>query len=197
MKKRIIISSVAIILGILWILRYNSLNSFYQNNYGIVHETYQMGETVEFGQDYIYGEQVEGYTFTAEKAELLTYSKFMSKYGINTSDVEKNDLIVCDITVKVSNLGSTAPGVYIPYLTLYGADFQVGWSDELLNIANPFLQGNLGFSLYDGETCTIQLAYGLSRNSFTDRTWRSLDQTQFWMRLTDYPTEKRIAIAFS
>lgn len=194
-KTWLIILIGTVLLGV-YSFRVYALNKDYERNYGITDKVYDIGEMVPFGEDISVGNEIlDGYSIRVDKVECMNIKDFMKKYRI-TADmlIEAAPERVFAVDISIKNENSQAEGVYLPDIILHGVDFYVDWNTELINYANPELDGALGVSVTSGKEAVIHMAYNLRKMHFTNRTWNNIDNEEFWMQLTVSPNRKEIKL---
>ena len=112
MKKRsIIIGIFIVLLCAAWVWRYTTLNHVYKNLCA-QKELHEIGDVVPFGQDYIGGARIDGYSLRVDQFDIVDFDEYIS--GSNLVDIDDypshpEKLALTYITL--SNENSDAEGV--------------------------------------------------------------------------------------
>jgi hypothetical protein len=190
------------------------LRRYLDENYGRKTEYYQMGETVDFGDNYQTAlgenpETLEGYSMSVDDAQVMTYGEFLAFIGQteesmeNTYGIEAEDMAekICLLTVTLANTDSTAQGVSLEYIYCYGDTYDMYYDSTLTTLANDFMREDyltsgqadiMGLYLDPGKTSTVYIAFDFARGYFSDKHWERLDEETLWLKITSHPEEKII-----
>ncbi len=182
-----------------WWIRFDSLNAYCREQFGTVTQEYQIGETVEYGDDFVSSElQHKNCSITASSAEFLSLTDFLRKYDCELwSGAEQVSDVIADITILISNASDEDLKMFFFELPLHGYSFQTYCDAELMNVSNPWLDassGKNGFAVRPGETGVVHLAYRIFRTYMDGSVWNLAAPEPLWIHLTDFPTEKEIRI---
>lgn len=186
--KCICVLLVIPLLASVWGYRYRTLNRYYEGLSNVTEETFEIGEEIEFGVDYIdYGLKADGYSICVDKFEVLDYDVFKELYGSSCKSNGRVPDKLALVSITLRNHGSSDDGVPLAELELFGVDELIFMDYELLQNLNPVLQGNLGISLADNTEFKLLLPYGLYQNNFGSETWDKIDQYDFFLQVTTHP----------
>lgn|GEM_PF-6040604 len=194
-KTWFIILIGAVILG-LYIFRVYALNKDYERVHGITDKEYNISEMVPFEEDISVGNEIlDGYSIRVDNAEYMDIKEFMKKYAI-TGDmlIEAAPERVFAVDISIKNESSQAEGIYLPDIILHGVDFYVDWNAELIDLANPELDGVLGVTVASEKEAVIHMVYNLRKMHFTNAVWDNMDKEEFWLQLTVSPNRKEIKL---
>lgn len=197
--KSVICLAVVIVVITVAAIRFNKLNSFFNENYGISYAEYGMNEIVDFGEDLINFELLSGYSIRIDDAHIIDYEEYVDFLGVTRSNLTETNPPekVCIVAATIFNEYSDAQGVFLPYITLYGVDFFTDWNSELIDLANPVLDGALGIALSPCTSYTVYIVYNLREDQFTSKTWDNIENEQFMLQLTQNPISKSIKLMIS
>ena len=196
-KNKVVIIVIVTVL-LVWVLQYCSLNSYYKSLSNNVSEIYQTGDVVLFGADYINkGMQASGYAIRVNSFRIECYQDYI----ISTNLTIDSPRIIPDklalVEILVINQDSSAEGIMLTEFSLHGVDNYVGINRELFSALNPGLAGNYGIHLEPGEEYTIILPYNLIASQFGTGDWYNINEYQFYLHITSYPTEKDIRLTLA
>jgi len=190
---RTLIILVALLLAVGWVWRYNALNTFYNSLYENNKLTYRMGEVVPFGDDRLeMGISTKGYSIRLDNFVIMELSDFLSMLSIPEETINTKPDKVAVAYATLFNENSKAPGIMLNDFTLHGIDNYADVDWELVRISNPILSEGYGISLSPKTEFQIILPFGLHRMYFGTDTWCQLEQYDFYLHITSYPTEKDI-----
>lgn len=166
---------------------------------------YEMGETVEFTDDYISrpSDSLKGYTINIKSASLISSEDYMEKYGISEEDFpfseEEIASYVIDLEAEISNIDSEKrinPTFHTVLVTesntltveqnLFGAMYE---QNDLIQTIH----------LKKGETMIYHLPYcynGTENIPFFD-TYEFLKNSKYVYLLSKYPTERYINVSIT
>lgn len=195
-KKRWICAfAAAIILVGLGYWRYRAINKRFAEFSDNQTVFYPRDTVLPFGEDYLdYNQQASGYTIAVTDYRILDYTDFCKESGFQSEGEKMLPDRVALVTVTLCNAAGGEPGVALSNILLHGVDFNLGLNWDMLEYLNPILEGYMGISLSQGETCTLVLPYGAFKERFNSRTWDRFDETPLYLKVTSYPTEKNIVI---
>lgn len=172
--------------------------------------TYEIGEEVVIGDNIFLDDfdNMVGYTVTVNKAEILSYNDFMTKYNYNGDDLQfdKNDYfypeMVYDLNLTVKNTNQTDDplehsGIHFLNYYLIGNSIQLGVSNELYLIANPGLRYGVieGFRLQPDSEMDFNLPFYFSPSrSINPIQTKTVTNEQIHLVVSMYPNLNRILI---
>lgn len=178
-----------------WTWRYISLNQYYEGISDSTQVVYSIGESVQFGEDYIdYKLTADGYSIRIDDFVIVNADKLSDMVEIDTTQLESVPDRIALVSITVMNEGSTAVGVPLTELELYGVDEWLFAEYELLDLMNPVLEGNSGISLADGTSYQVVLPYGLYENRFSNYSWNHMDHYELFLQVTTHPTRKIVKL---
>ena len=222
MKKRILVCclGVAVLAVAATAIAQVRLSRYLEENYGRRYEYYQIGDVVEFGDNYQfvagYGDSLDGYSIQVDAAEVLTYEEFLERAGQTeerAATLLKNIYSlpekVCLISTTLSNKDSNARGVSLSDLYCTGDTYDMYFDSALTIVANSFLleaqQKNLeeadgfvsvnGVYLDPGESTTVYLVYDFTKSFFTAQHWESLSDETLQLQITNTPVTKVVELS--
>ncbi len=214
-KLCIIILAVVLLIGTT-VIRNRQITQMLDTGYGFEVRYHEMGEIVPYGDNYAdyTGEILDGYSVRADKAEVLTYEKFIERFGQtsesaaallgDTSGLPEKILLV---TTTFFNEDSDAEGPYLENITCDGTQFRLNLDAPLTILANDFLLNAynenlsshygdaLGIFLRQGSSNTINIVYDYNRSEFTSRGWERLDEEPMYLSITWHPVSERITLS--
>lgn len=197
MKSRKIywIVCVVFLLTIGWFWRYSSLNRYYRSLSDKSRETYQIGEIVPFGTDFMDKDMcVDGYSIRVNKFEIEDYDSYLASAPFTLENAATSPDKVALVYVTLLNENSNAEGVMLTELKLHGIDNYSGLNWDILLAANPVLKGNYGIRLSTGTEYDLVIPFDLDQTYYGAYTWKHLDEYELFLRITAFPTEKDIQV---
>lgn len=165
-------------------------------------EHYQMGETVDFTDDFYYKktENFKGYQINVKSATLMTAQEFIEKHNLDESTMLFPDIplhnYVIDLEADFTNTLSDNSGIYFINLTLYTEDSMCNVDDNLWSMIRPEQMGQAAFSVKCGTTKTINIPYcynGTTSIPFFDE-YNFFKNAEYKLCLSQFPTERYIDI---
>ncbi len=194
-KKYVIWLLVAAVLSGLWFWRYTTMNAYYDSLNRVVEKEYLSGEYVPFEDDYISGEDtLDGYFVRVDGFELLEFEELCSRTGMTGEGIYSPPERVVLVTVTLKNETNAEDAVPLTSLVLHGIDSVVGLNWDLMADLNPKLEGNSRVRLREGQEFQVVLPYNLRKNLFSSYTWNHMENYDWFLRITVWPTEKDIKI---
>lgn len=184
-----------ILLVVGWCWRFASLNHFYWGISKQKTEVYDSHEMVWFEDDYLDKDlQADGYGIRVDGFTIENYQEYMDTNHYPIPDGEKPPQRIVLVTVTLYNENSTANGVMLPELMLHGIDSYSNVDWDVLYAANPVLNDKPGINLKQGRECTLVLPFPLFEKLYNGQTWDNIDDYEFFLRITFYPTAKDIRL---
>lgn len=196
-KKRFwLILSAAVVVIFVWVIRYKAINQDYRQRWSAnTEKTYSVGEIVPIASDFVgYNLAAEGYMLQVNSFEIVDYNTYTSALAYDGADRSRIPDKVALVSITVSQQDSNAEGFPLTELSLYTTDMLMNMDWDLLEVANPILDGATGIRLQDGASCDILLPFDLYRYLFTSSEWNNLEQSSIWLRVTNYPTRKIVQV---
>lgn len=193
-KKTIFAVIVILLVSVLWLWRYTTLNQYYQelNQSSVV--CYQMDDEVPFGTDYIeWNVPANGYYISVDGFEILDYQEYLDAAPFDLEPVLESDGIAL-VHITLRNENSTDPGIFLSDFSLHGIDSVQGMDWQILTAANPILNGGHGIQLKQGTQEQFVLPFYIRKDSLGSDTWNSLEDYTFYLRVTSFPTQKDIEL---
>lgn len=195
-RKCLFLSAVFLLLSVVWTWRYFSMNAYYDNISTITSEIYEMHEEVPFSSDWIQmNMSADGYSLTVNRFEIVEYEDYLEAFGFSVDNPYPPEKLAL-VHVTLHNKNSDAEGVMLTELQLGGIDSIMGMDWDILTEANPILERNFGICLPVETECNLILPYDLYSANFGSATWRNIEEYNFLLRLTIWPTEKKIALKY-
>ena len=197
MKKRLrLLGSVILLLLVVgaWVWRYVTMNRYYDELSNSDYQLYQMGELVPYEDDGTdFYTDMNGYYVQAEAFEIRDYHEYVQKMGLTINDpYAPQKLALISLTFK--NEGCDGGLISLPALYLRNIDTVSVLDWNVAVAANPILQGNLDFSLKKGSTCQVVVPFGLMEQQYTKYSWDNLDNSEFYLQVTNLLTKKEIQV---
>ncbi len=184
------IISALLILAYMW--RYRAVNQELQ---AAPVQEYSMGEEVEMEQDILINYTMEGYSIKVNQAEVLSYEEFLEKYDAEDEYTHVPDKVY-DVEVTLRNIDAKeGTGINLSELYIQGAAVCEGVNIDLLNQANPDLNGAYAIALRESSALTLHLPFNLYEEHFKKSVWRNLDEFPMNFVATLYPTKKVIHLS--
>ncbi len=195
MKKRsIIVGILIVLLCAAWAWRYTTLNHVYKNLCA-QKELHEIGDVVPFGQDYIGGACIDGYSLRVDQFDIVDFGEYISSSDlVDVDDYPSHPEKLALTYITLFNGSSDAEGVMLTDLALHGVDNYVGLDWELLTKLNLVLQGNFGIHLSPNTEYQLVLPFDLQKAFFGSDTWRHLDKYSMYLHMTSFPMEKDIKV---
>lgn len=198
-RKRYFLLIGVLLLGLLlvagWCWRFSSLNRFYWDISKQKIAVYGTHEMVWFEDDYLEKDlQADGYGIRVDNFSIESYQEYMNANNYPIPEGEKPPQRIALVTVTLYNENSTANGVMLPELMLHGIDSYSNVDWDVLYAANPVLNNKPGINLKQGSECTLVLPFPLFEKLYNAQTWDNMDDYEFFLRITFYPTAKDIRL---
>lgn len=195
-RKFWIIFCIAVVLASAWTIRYKAVNRDYRQRWSAnTEEIFAFGETVPVGTDFMGSKiQAEGYELTVTDFEIVDYGEYTSALDYSGADRRRLPDRIALVGISLSQHDSQAEGFPLTELVLYTVDvlFNVDW--ELLDVINPGLEGSSGIRLQDGASFDVVLPFDIYRYRFSASEWDELEQSDIWLKVTNYPARKIIHV---
>lgn len=197
-KKYFIIALAILIIGSLWIVRFKSLNLYWQTTKprGAKTTIYQIGDTVEFEKNSITkGSTAEGCTICVENCQFVNYLTYLEENNIVSPyklQYSPSKLVILDVTLV--NDSSTEKGFSIYNFMGYGIDQELPMDWPVLAEINPNLTDYGTISLAPGESVSLTFPFALYETMFSRGTWKNFDQYKLFLKVTSSPVTKLIQI---
>lgn len=186
---------LVVLLAAGWYWRFSNLNRFYWSLSQQKTQVYNFQEMVWFEDDYLDKDlQANGYGIRVDNFTIQNYQAYMAENDYSVPEGENPPQKIALVTVTLYNEDSTADGVMLPELMLHGVDSYSNLNWDLLYAANPVLKNKLGIHLEQGRECTLLLPFPLFEKLYSSKTWKTLDDYEFFLRITYYPTAKDIRL---
>lgn len=193
-KKVILLCTVALLLAAAWTWRYITLNQYFQSLSKRQIAEYALGETVEFGTDFIEdGISAEGCTIQVEHFEIADYESYLKKIGYIDDNVGRRPEKLALVTI-VLTCGEKPADIFLPEFCIHGIDTIATVDDSLISPVNGFPEYMNAVYLEPGRSYRLTLPYPLHSYLFGSDTWKNMDKYTFWFRATSYLTEKDIRL---
>lgn len=194
-KRRLILFVVLLAAAVCWFWRYRSLNTYYQSLSTQQTVCYPMGEKVPFGEDYLEKDMnAAGYYIQVNRFEILSYEEYTATLDAPLSRRGDPPERIAMVYITLYNEDSTQDGVMLTELTLHGVDSLSSLDWDALLASNPVLEGSFGISLVPGASYDLVLPYSLFESSYSIYTWNHLEDYEFFLRITAFPTAKDLAV---
>lgn len=195
LRKRWGIFVALIIAALLWSWRYTSLNAYYDSINTVEEKVYQKGAFVPFGDDYTFGDTtLDGYSIRVDGIEIMEFQAFCQVAGVTEDDVSSVPDRVALVTITLFNESNDTDAVALVDFNLHGVDSTVGMNWELLSKLNPVLEGIFMVRIEKGAQYQFVLPYNINQRYFGSYTWNNMDNYDWFLRITTWPTKKDIAI---
>jgi hypothetical protein len=135
---------------------------------------------------------MEGYSVSVNQAEVLSYKEFLKKYNAEDEYSYVPDKIY-DVEVTLRNIDAEdETGVNLAEFYVQGLAVCVGLDTNLLDQANPDLNGVFAIALRKDSSITIHMPFGLYEENFKKDVWNNLNDFNMYFVATLYPTKKII-----
>lgn len=193
--KNWIICAVILLLTVVWVWRYMTLNAYYES-ISLLEEKqrYAIGDIVPYESDRSgSGAILDGYSLRVNSIEMMDYDDYLASVSYPTEDLRTHPDKVALVQVTLFNENSDAEGIMLTELQLHGIDqyFSMDWG--LLVKENPVLEGNYGIRLPCDSECELTLPFSFYQMHFS-AGWDDLDSYDLYLHLTTWPTEKDIRV---
>lgn len=168
-------------------------------------EVFPFGAVVPLGETYFFheGEVVDGYTIEVKKSDLMTMDEFLNLYNQTSQyliDTQFSDwfdhVYLLNVTfTNESNDYYGEQGVDLFHYKLVGPDYYLQVFEELLDIANPKLQGGIKFTMEKGKSIDIALPFSINTQSETATSIEYVQRTKPRLLVSQYPTKIYLEIS--
>lgn len=194
-KKTGFIIIVAFIM-IVWGIRFYTINDKKQP---VITEIYGMKERVAVGNNYYIQstEELDGYLFTVNNAQIKTLDEFLIEYNISKEDLSEFDTVpnyIYDLDLTIQNENNRIGGVNLINLRLLTMNDSFQVNTELFGILYPHLKGQIGFSLRENSEFKIHLPYTAISSWEKYYDLEEIKKKDFYLMLSAYPVKKVIRI---
>jgi hypothetical protein len=191
LKNRNIKISVGIVFCLILLCaygwRYQVVNAQLQNP---EIQEYDMGERIEFQDDFLINDTMKGYAITVNQAEILTYEQFLEKYHAEDEYTYVPDKIY-DVEVTLKNINAKdTTGINLSEFYVQGVAVCAGIDTNLCSVANPNFKGAYAIALRAGTELIVHMPFALYEENFRDDVWDDLDHFDMNFVATLYPTKK-------
>lgn len=193
--KKLIIAAVVILLAAAWVWRYVTMNKYYDDLDNGGYKLYQLGEMVPFEDDGLDSStDLNGCYVRADSFVIKNCDDYLNETGFTLPDtyIKPEKLALVNITLK--NESSEEKPLTLTKIGLHSVDSTVKMNWDLLIAANPRLNGHSVISIAAGEVCSILLPYDLEKARFGSRTWRNIEDSKFYLKVTDVLIVKDILV---
>jgi hypothetical protein len=158
-------------------------------------QEYQMGDWIEFQDDFLINDTMKGYALTVNQAEILTYEQFLEKYHAEDEYSYVPDKIYdVEITLKNINADDTT-GINLSEFYIQGVAVCAGIDTNLCSVANPDFGGAYAIALKTGTEVIVHLPFALYEENFRRDVWDDLERFDMNFVATLYPAKKVIYIS--
>lgn len=193
-KKMILICAAALLLAAAWTWRYITFNRYYQSLSKMREEEYVLGDTVEFGTDFIEdGLSAEGCTIQAESFQIVDYEPYLEEIGYTDDKPGRKPEKLALVTV-ILTCGDKPADIILPEFRIYGLDTLQTVGFDLIGPVNGFSEPVTAIYLEPGKSYRVTLPYPLYSCLFGGDTWKNLEDYTFWFQATCYYTNKNIRL---
>ena len=196
-KKQIFLTVLFLAAVAVWIWRYLTINSFYQEHTTKTIAYYSMGEVVPFGSDFLaLHESAEDCYIQVENFEIVDFTEYTQnhKISLDSRQVEIPDKLVL-VHITLQNDGIDDQDINLANFALFGIDSNPPMDYDLLCQINPILSGGIWeITLSQNGEYQITLPYMLFKQYYKNSTWNNLDNYTFYLQCTSIPTVKCIRI---
>lgn len=189
--KIILISIIGVILVLTYVHRYRVVN---QKLKAAPVLEYSIGEEVKMEQDILINDTMEGYSIRVNQAEVLSYKDFLKKYNVEDEYSYVPDKIY-DVEVTLRNIDADDEvGINLAEFYVQGVAVCAGLDINLLEQANPVLNGVYAIALRKDSSMSIHLPFGLYEENFKKDVWNNLNDFPMNFVVTLYPTKKIVPL---
>lgn len=192
--KKIIIFLLTIIIVTAYVIRVWNVNKDIDKS---VVKEYAKGEIVPFEDDYIRtdDESTEGYSIEVLDSKIYTKKEFMEEFD---ADIKDNEGVkyVCKADIRIYNDNkelNTEMGIFLLFLPLLSERNYIMASEDLTLHVNPDLPA-MSFCLRPESNMDISIIYELTEPMFTDYNMKKVQEENFMICMTQYPTRKMLHI---
>lgn len=193
-RKRLLLAAGGLLLISLWCAAHWYINQLFEERFGLEDDIlYQIGDTVQLGDNIVYDLPAEGYAICVDSAQLLSMEEFAEQYGERTLTNAPDRVLAVEMTV--TNIDSDADGVYLPDFQLHTVNSYTDLNYEMTVQANPVLQdGVYGITVPEGESYTVYLIYNLRKSNLTAHFWETMTEKDFYLRVTESPVKQEVVL---
>lgn len=175
----------------MYVQSYRSVNQRWKDAETVV---YPMGEKVYPDEDILMDFTMKGYAFRVDKAEILEYQDYLTKYGGEDEYTFAPDRVY-DVTLTLYNENAMdGVGINLQDIYISGKAWYASLNTLLLELANPKLQGSTAIALRENSEMQIHLPYGLNKETFRKENWENMNDMEANLIVTLYPTKKMIKL---
>lgn len=215
-KKVIFLIAIIFIVVIATIIANLRLTQKLDELYGEEQLFFEMGETVQFGSNYLSKNKVsvDGYSLRVDDAEVLTCEELLIRIGqteesislLNGENIVNLPEKVCLITTTIANENCETAGVGLNDFVCRGENYDMSLDTIFTIASNPFFleqyQNNsesvlfsaLGVHLDPGSETTLYLVYDFYKGYFSSKGWERLEEEPLWLDVTWYPIKETIVL---
>lgn len=158
----------------------------------IPEQIYEFGETVELGNNVMFGDTMDGYSVEI-KVNLLSTEEFIEKYHCDKQDLPEWEYMpqVFDIEIEVSNEDNEQTGIDLSQLYLQNEAGAISFDAIYYRLANAE-KGyvNTGIAVRPGTSVTLRIEFPVPKLNFSPGAMKNLWEQDLKLVVTLYP-EKR------
>jgi len=204
MKKKhwVILSVVLLVLA--WASRFVYLNLTTERQQI---QTYAMGETVEYGDDFFYrsDEKRRGYKIVVHSAEKMSYEEFAEKQNLTLPPPPSpgdegyeyffRADIVYDVRVTIINEGNTQGNIDMFDTLLSSGKIRMRVDETLWDLLYPQLAGSYSFKARENTQMDFHFPFVLESKLAYDHCGSAfLKSKSFQLSISQYPIKKIIEV---
>jgi len=195
--KKLVISSIVIILVAIWCVRFYSVNGTFKVRQKYERIIYSMNEQVDLTESKSYnGIEQPAYKISVKNARIVERDDYLKEMNKTADDFMGLSERYLELTICVENNGDTENLLDLYGLPVLGTNWYTFYDPDATKYINNFTgeeRAKFIKAKFDGCS-TVKIAYRMYWEDFNKRQWNNLDDETMWLSVTLSPVEKRIKI---
>lgn len=204
-QKYILISFSCLIavLLILWVIQFAKTNC---EKYDVVVETFEMGETVEMGENFFSNarENSKGYSVKINDAKLVEYKDYLESNGGTLdsgafSEGYPAPKYTCLLDVTIKNSGNTDGAIMVLNYALYDKSLKIPVDFELWGLIDKKFTGEAGLRLLEDSEVNLTIPFtpmNLDAGNDAPKLEAMMLQDDFLFCVCEFPVRKMVKVNF-
>ena len=203
MRKKLLIISCTLLIAVVWIIRFYSVNGRFKAYRDNVEEIiYNMNEYVELGDNLTYGCFIhKGYSVLVKKARVLEADDFLKEIGKlpNDFNIEIADKYI-EVTLDIINSGNNEEGLLFYSFQISGIDWYTFFNHEETAFSNDFMNDNVeqsyGVIVNKNSSAEVKIIYPLYTWMLPTSRWEQIKKEKLFFCITRNPIEQKVLLEF-
>lgn len=163
----------------------------------IPEQIYEFGETVELGNNVMFGDTMDGYSVEIKEVDLLSTEEFTEKYHCDKKDLPEWKYMpqIFDIEIEVSNEDNEQTGIDLSQLYLQNEAGAISFDAiyyRLANVQKGYV--NTGIAVRPGTSVTLRIEFPVPKLNFSPSAMKNLWEQELKLVLTLYPEKKMMKL---